>query len=168
MSGDVVKFTGKYEFLSNFSGSPVLALYRGSGEEMTGPVTPPEHALRVPSVEHAFQAMKCKLVEEFWWVATAARPADAKERGRRTTLRTDWVDVRLQVMLWLLRQKFQDAELARKLLATGDVQLIEGNWWGDRFWGVSQGAGKNHLGRLLMQVREELRGAEGGVRDGAL
>lgn len=62
------------------------------------------------------------------------------------------------VMLQLLRQKFLgDEELRRKLLRTGDAMLVEGNYWGDTYWGVCFGSGKNMLGKLLMQVREELR-----------
>lgn len=44
--------------------------------------------------------------------------------------------------------------------STGDVELVEGNWWGDRFWGVCDGVGENRLGRCLMEVRKELRGEE--------
>lgn len=41
-------------------------------------------------------------------------------------------------------------------LATGDAILIEGNTWGDRFWGVCEGFGQNHLGHVLMRVRVQL------------
>ncbi len=43
------------------------------------------------------------------------------------------------------------------LLATGSAELIEGNDWGDDYWGRATPQGKNHLGVVLMQVREELR-----------
>jgi predicted NAD-dependent protein-ADP-ribosyltransferase YbiA (DUF1768 family) len=59
----------------------------------------------------------------------------------------------------LLRQKFAHPELRRLLLATGDAELVEGNTWGDRFWGVCAGRGQNHLGRLLMAIRAEIRTA---------
>ena len=49
------------------------------------------------------------------------------------------------------------ADLADKLLATGDAYLEEGNTWHDEIWGVYQGEGTNWLGLILMQVREELR-----------
>jgi N-glycosidase YbiA len=61
------------------------------------------------------------------------------------------------VMRGLLRQKFSSGELYEKLLATGDALLVEGNSWGDRYWGQVQGTGENHLGKLLMQVRKELK-----------
>ena len=57
----------------------------------------------------------------------------------------------------LLRSKFSDPELAEALLATGDAELVEGNTWGDPFWGVYKGKGENMLGRLLMEVRGEIR-----------
>jgi predicted NAD-dependent protein-ADP-ribosyltransferase YbiA (DUF1768 family) len=47
--------------------------------------------------------------------------------------------------------------LQRMLLDTSDAELVEGNWWGDRFWGTFRGAGRNHLGKILMRVRDELR-----------
>ena len=53
-----------------------------------------------------------------------------------------------------LIQKFSDKKLQKKLIDTGDAELIEGNWWGDKFWGVCEGEGENHLGKLLMEVRE--------------
>lgn len=47
-------------------------------------------------------------------------------------------------------------ECRDQLLATGGVELIEGNDWGDAFWGVCGGYGQNWLGVLLMLVRSEL------------
>ena len=60
-------------------------------------------------------------------------------------------------MLTGLRKKFADPELRNLLLATGDEELIEGNYWGDTYWGVCNGVGQNKLGKLLMQVREEIK-----------
>jgi predicted NAD-dependent protein-ADP-ribosyltransferase YbiA (DUF1768 family) len=57
----------------------------------------------------------------------------------------------------LLRQKFAHPSMRERLLATGDEELIEGNWWGDTFWGVCNGEGQNQLGKLLMRVRHESR-----------
>ena len=56
-------------------------------------------------------------------------------------------------MLELLHLKFRHPVLKDQLLATGDVELIEGNDWGDEFWGVCCGKGSNNLGKLLMLVR---------------
>ena len=61
-------------------------------------------------------------------------------------------------MYQILKSKFQNPELSKLLLETGDCELIEGNTWGDQFWGVCKGVGENNLGKLLMKVREELHG----------
>jgi len=45
----------------------------------------------------------------------------------------------------------------RKLEATAGAVLVEGNAWGDRFWGSVEGSGQNWLGRLLMEIREVTR-----------
>ena len=61
-------------------------------------------------------------------------------------------------MLDVVRAKFdQHPDLAQKLLATGDEELVEGNDWGDIYWGVYKGRGNNMLGKILMRVRAELR-----------
>jgi predicted NAD-dependent protein-ADP-ribosyltransferase YbiA (DUF1768 family) len=60
--------------------------------------------------------------------------------------------------------KFQNPELKAKLIATGDAQLVEGNTWGDLFWGVdtTMGVGSNQLGKLLMGIRDGLQGKSHG------
>jgi len=68
--------------------------------------------------------------------------------------------MKADIMLELLRLKFAFYDLGMLLLATEDAVLEEGNWWGDTYWGVcpsGSGNGENMLGRLLMQVREELK-----------
>lgn len=76
-------------------------------------------------------------------------------------IRPDWDAGKLIVMRVYVGQKFdRNPELAEKLLATGSEELIEGNSWGDRFWGVSprgSGKGQNHLGRILMETRDQIR-----------
>jgi len=72
-------------------------------------------------------------------------------------MRADWGEVRETVMLDLTRKKYALPEYRARLLATQQCEIIEGNTWGDQFWGVSRGKGQNKLGRILMQVREEIR-----------
>jgi N-glycosidase YbiA len=100
------------------------------------------------------------------------KPGDAKRMGRRLKLRPDWEEVKLGIMLDLLRLKFRpvilkprslgptlstfQTSLTGRLMATGEAELIEGNDWSDHFWGVCMGVGENHLGKLLMRVRKEL------------
>ena len=138
----IFSFKGEYAFLSNFYPSPIVVGYDA-----------------YPTVEHAFQAAKTLDLAEARRVRDAATPGKAKYAGRRVTLRPDWDQVKLAVMEALLRQKFaRGSELAGQLLATGDRELIEGNRWGDRFWGTDlQGNGRNELGRALMRIRDDLR-----------
>jgi len=67
-------------------------------------------------------------------------------------------------MLRLVRDKFRDPELAKALLDTREEKLVEGNQWGDRFWGAvwngSSWEGRNELGKILMKVRADLRQAK--------
>jgi ribA/ribD-fused uncharacterized protein len=132
-------FSGKYRFLSNFY--PCNVEFEGR---------------TYPSTENAYQAAKTPDVytrNEF--VAMSA--SQAKKFGRRIRIRSDWESVKVGIMLDLLRKKFARGAIRDQLIATGDAELIEGNHWGDRFWGVCNGVGENMLGKLLMQVREELR-----------
>lgn len=136
----IVSFTGPHWWLSNFYPSPIVLVSR-----------------TWPTVEHAFQALKTFDPAERLWVLSADDPADAKSRGRKVTLRSDWEQVKDTVMVTCLRAKFtQHAQLAGRLLATGDAHLEEGNRHGDRVWGTVDGVGENRLGRALMQVRDEL------------
>ena len=131
-----------YDYLSNFYEAEVE--YRG---------------LRYGSNEAAFQAQKC-MTEEEKLPFTEARPSKSKGMGRRVPLRPDWEEVKVGIMEEIVRAKFtQHPELAERLLATGDKVLIEGNHWGDTCWGVDTrtGRGENHLGKILMNVREELK-----------
>jgi ribA/ribD-fused uncharacterized protein len=86
------------------------------------------------------------------------KPGKAKQLGRQVKLRPDWEVVKTAIMEDVVRAKFtQNEELQEKLLATEDRLLIEGNWWKDKIWGVSNGRGENRLGIILMNVRKELK-----------
>lgn len=134
------RFTHEYRFLSNFWPAPV---------DLDG--------MTYPTVEHAYQAAKTLDPNEREWVRLAITPGDAKRRGRRVTVSADWESRKLQVMEDLLRQKFDPSrdQLYKMLLGTRGRGLVEGNDWGDTFWGVCRGEGQNHLGRLLMKIRDE-------------
>lgn len=136
------RFDGPYRWLSNFY--PVRIQYI---EEW------------YPSVEHAYQAAKSDNpdVRKRFLIGDAK---SARAKGRRIKVRADWNSSKLAVMEHLLRQKFQRGDLRAQLLSTGDQELVEGNWWGDQFWGVYHGKGDNYLGKLLMKIREELRAPE--------
>lgn len=131
-------FSGTYHFLSNFYVSKVT--YK---------------SLTFTNTEAAFHAMKCpERAEEFCDLS----PSEAKRLGRQVKLRPDWEQIKQQVMYEVCSAKFtQNKELGEKLLATGDRELIEGNFWNDRYWGVCDGFGANNLGKILMRIRKELR-----------
>lgn len=80
----------------------------------------------------------------------------AKRAGRKLMMRDHWEDVRLDIMRRALELKFTIPDLKAMLLDTGDEELIEGNTWGDIYWGVCRGEGENNLGKLLMDVRRGL------------
>lgn len=141
-------FRGRWAFLSNFYSARVH--YKGRW---------------YLTAEHAYQAAKTTCTSDHDLVAGALTPADAKRAFRRLRLpqRQDWVQIKDGVMLEVLRAKFStpgQAVLALLLLETGEQELIEHNPWHDTYWGVCDGVGQNKLGKLLMQVREELRSAQ--------
>lgn len=132
-------FHGKNFFLSNFYRHKVV--YNG---------------LEFDNNEAAFQAQKTldsKIQEDFIHLL----PDEAKSLGRSVKLRNDWEQVKDTIMEEIVRAKFNDPYMKKLLLATGDEELIEGNWWKDRYWGVCNGTGKNKLGKILMKIRKEIK-----------
>ena len=136
---EINSFRGEYEFLSNFYIHPILfegMWYRAS--------------------ENAYQAAKT-MNREIRQKFVKLTPGKAKELGRMAPLRPGWDKMKDDIMLMILRIKFHpDTDLAIKLLGTKPARLVEGNWWGDEYWGVCNGVGKNRLGELLMKVRDEI------------
>lgn len=138
-------FSGDYAFLSNFYPSPI-------------PVAITENeTYNAPTVEHYFQYMKTISDEEGHGILAARTPGEAKRLGRKSRLRPDWEQVKVQVMRDALRLKFSTPQMKSRLLSTGNEFLVEGNSWNDTFWGVCEGKGRNMLGYLLMEIREELK-----------
>lgn len=137
-------FDGEYAFLSNFYNASCIF----------------EEKL-YPTVEHAFQAAKSLDHAERDWIAAAGSPGLAKRLGRRVNLRPDWEKVKFDVMEECLRSKFADSVLKQKLLATGDEELVEGNYWHDNTYGncscekCKDIIGRNMLGNILMKLRTE-------------
>jgi ribA/ribD-fused uncharacterized protein len=136
---EINSFRGDYRFLSNFS--PSIVYFEGH---------------YYPSVEHAYQA--AKTTSAFWRrkIRLAPKPGDAKRIGGELTLCEEWDSMKDLVMLQLLRHKFCDRELAQALVNTHPKILVEGNTWGDDYWGVCTKKGQNRLGAILMQIRSEL------------
>ena len=139
----ITRFRNQYRFLSNFY--PARIFHRG---------------LWFPSVEHAYQSAKAFYDEDRIAIQQAKTAGEAKRMGRRIRL-PGWDQNskgKIELMLNLVRQKFvNNSALGEQLLSTGDAELVEGNEWGDRFWGECRGEGENHLGKILMKVRRELQ-----------
>ena len=138
----ITSFRGNNEFLSNFY--PVFVEFEGD---------------RYPSVENAFQAAKV-INKEDRKVFQFYDSKDARKYGKKVPLRSDWDSVKVGIMEELLRSKFSRKDLHEKLRDTGNVELIESNTWGDRFWGVYKSEGNNMLGKLLMKIRDEFKQQE--------
>jgi N-glycosidase YbiA len=114
-----------------------------------------------PSNEHYFQSKKFEGTAKEEYVVQAPTPHEAFDRGNERTgdpLREDWLDVKEQVMKKGLILKFsQNPKLLDKLLETGDRELVE-NSPKDSYWGIgADRTGKNRLGVILMEIREEFR-----------
>ena len=150
------KFEGRFRFLSNFY--PCKIEHKG---------------IKYPSVEHFYVAMKVtemQLLDGVYYtaadfremIARVSNPGDVKKMGQRIKVRKDWDDKKLEFMSWAVKEKFKDETLAEMLLMTKDEPIVEGNWWHDKFWGVCTCAkcsntGENHLGNILMGIRDELK-----------
>lgn len=140
--GVISQFTGEYRWLSNFWYCNVVMegwLYK--------------------TAEHAYQAYKTLDEEERKYIRYLRTPGEAKRAGKLITLRPDWEEIKIPAMLWVLKDKFSRPGLRELLINTGDRTLIEGNYHGDFYWGVDlrTGRGDNNLGKLIMQVRDNLR-----------
>jgi len=151
----ITSFRGEHFFLSNF----FERAFEWDG-------------LTWRSAEHAYQASKAADGDKIgkYAIKMAATPAIAKRLGAKVEMRADWDEVKYAFMRLIVRAKFSDPEMARLLLATGDEELVEGNTWGDKTWGcVLEGGeweGRNMLGRILMDVRAELKEAYGKASQG--
>lgn len=143
----VLGFNQQYRFLSNFYPSKI---------DFEG--------ISYPTVEHAYQAAKTTQDYLRIAVANAPTPGDAKNAGRNLAIREDWEDVKIPIMKTLLRKKFYDAGLRAQLIQTGEMELVEVNYWHDQTWGSCNCMrhvgvpGENMLGKLLMELRSELNG----------
>jgi len=139
------KFINEEFFLSNFYESPLT--YKGK---------------EYKTVEHGFQAQKSEIESEQEWIRNMDTPGKAKRGGLKVHLRKDWETVKEDIMLDLIRIKFSDPELSKKLTDLVGYELIEGNFWHDNFYGdcICQKCkdieGQNKLGKILMKVRDEI------------
>ena len=138
------KFVDYYHFLSNFYMRPFVF-----------------DGIEYKSVEHAYQSFKSNNDDEREYIRNLSTASETKKAGRLVNMREDWEDIKYNLMLDLVRAKFQDVYLCKLLMETLNNTLIEGNTWHDNVWGdckcesCSKVEGKNWLGEILMIVREE-------------
>ena len=152
----VIRFystTGDYGSFSNVSRHPITLKKK-----------------RWPTTEHYFQAQKFAGTPHEEAVRMAKKPmlAASMGRDRKRPLRRDWESVKDAIMREAVRAKFtQHEDLKAILLGTGDALLVE-HTANDSYWADGgDGSGKNRLGQILMQVREELRAEARGERETA-
>jgi ribA/ribD-fused uncharacterized protein len=135
----ILSFSGGYRYLSNFYTCNIIC-----------------DGIAYSSVENAYQASKSldpKVRQRF----LNCSAYEAKKRGYSVKIRPDWEDVKLDIMYQLVKEKFtKNKMLGELLMATKGMELVEGNTWGDTFWGICDGIGENNLGKILMQIRDEM------------
>lgn len=129
------RFTGDFAFLSNFA--PCKVVYENDIYN---------------SVEHAYQAAKT-LNKDKRLLIRSGTAGQAKKIGKGVKLRDNWDLVKISIMRELLIQKFSQEPFKTLLENTKNQELIEGNYWGDTYWGVFNEKGENNLGKLLMEIR---------------
>ena len=139
MNRTIESFRGKYFFLSNMYLSPFVD----------------SKGFMYKSSEHYFQSHKAVEAKVARKIIKAITPSECKRLGRICKLVDDWDYIKDIIMKEALELKFQ-GELANMLISTFPCQLIEGNTWGDTYWGKVNGIGENKLGILLMELRTEL------------
>jgi len=138
---DILTFQGEYRWLSNFY-----------------PCTVVIESFVFKNAEAAYQSKKSKDWQKDVWGFAELSAWEAKMAGKALDLREDWDVVKVDVMRQVVESKFRNNKmLACKLLETGDVKLIEGNNWGDTYWGVCNGRGMNWLGHILMDLRQRIQ-----------
>lgn len=111
------------------------------------------------SVEHAY--LSCKLPDDEWKIlCTRNSPRVIKQELTKRLIRPDWDDIKIDAMRYCLNEKFRQEPFRTKLIETGNQNIVEGNYWGDTFWGVDlkqdPNIGENNLGRLIMSIRDNI------------
>ena len=135
----ITEFSGEYRWLSNFY--PCVLYYNYQ---------------KFLNSEAAYQCQKCAN-EEDKAQFSFLKAGPAKRMGRAIEVRSDWNDIKVQEMEEITFLKYmQNKELREKLIATFPEDIIEGNRWGDTFWGVCDQVGANVLGQILMNLREDI------------
>jgi predicted NAD-dependent protein-ADP-ribosyltransferase YbiA (DUF1768 family) len=108
-----------------------------------------------PSVENAYQAFKRPISD--WDVFEKCSPIESKSVNDDLVVDNDWHINKFEIMYCLNKIKYQQHDLKYLLLSTEEKYLEETNWWDDKFWGVCKNVGENNLGKILMEIRKNIR-----------
>lgn len=157
MHADITEFRGEHRWLSNFWIIPGGITYRG---------------MHAATTEHLYQASKCLRLEDAQWILASKDAGTAKRRGGQIALiddgihlRPNWDAEKIQIMGQLTRLKYKEPGLRAQLLDLRGALIVEGNHWGDEFFGTCYGGkkcgkhtprGQNWLGRILMVERARI------------
>jgi ribA/ribD-fused uncharacterized protein len=137
------QFIGKYAFLNNFYPSSIWI-----------------EGKQYKTVEHAYNSFKVLDEELAERIRLATTPLVAKKLSKGVLMQPRWLEDRIKIMEKLIRLKFESPFLADELQKTYPSQLIWENRVGERFWGVHKNVGENHLGIILMKIRNEIMNYE--------
>jgi ribA/ribD-fused uncharacterized protein len=135
----IAGFKGDYRWLSNFERCDIL--YKG---------------ILYKSSESAYQAQKTRDIK-VRHIFSKLDARDSKALSKVIKLRDDWDEVKVSIMEEICRIKFNLPQFKSRLVATNNMEIIESNYWGDTFWGVCDGVGDNHLGKIIMKIRSEIK-----------
>lgn len=156
-------FDGEYAFLSNFYPTHLPVMIKDDqGRKHQGVFTSTEALFQGSKVfryEGGRRVVPTESEVQRFLAFAGMTPGKAKREGRKVEIPDvqQWNMARDNVMAACLKKKFSDPSLAKALMKTGNANLIEGNTWNDRYWGVCNGEGENRLGKLLMKQREILQ-----------
>lgn len=139
MKKAIDRFIGEYSFLNNFHPSTIYV-----------------DGVSYSTVEHAYQCHKTLDESSREIIRNSKDPMTAKKLGKSLVLRDDWDLVKVDLMRKFVRLKFENPLLREMLFSTSDAELVQNNLWNDKFWGVCRGVGENWLGKILMEVRDEI------------
>lgn len=110
--------------------------------------------------EHYYQAQKFMDSDTKIRIQNAETPKIASiiGRDRKLNLRSDWEEVKQDVMFDAVYYKFkQNRDILQKFLDTGNARIVEAtvkeNYWGSG----PNNDGQNNYGKILIKVREKLR-----------
>jgi len=131
-------FKEEYRWLSNFAAleTPIMM-----------------YGIKFYTTEQLYQACKCKRMDQFV-LFDGLTAAESKKFGKTVEMRRNWSRIRIPVMHRIQMMKYTQPKFKSLLEATKGRYIEETNWWNDTFFGVCNGVGENHLGKIIMDIRD--------------